>query len=111
MPENTVMPTRQRHKVVMHLAYDTRIRLQMTVAFMGLYLVFVGSHCLSFALLPIPVGCGRDVSCDTLEFPTSNALNSIAEPTKNINTFFVSRYGLIHKGGIHPKPKGLGFLP
>lgn len=42
---DTVMPTRQRHKMVMHLANDTHIRLQMTITFVVLYLVFVGFQC------------------------------------------------------------------
>ena len=45
MPIDAVMSTTQGYEVVMHMRYDTRIRLQMAVAFMRLYFVFVGSHC------------------------------------------------------------------
>lgn len=43
--KNAVMSARQRYEVVMHLRDDTHIALQMTVAFMVLYLVFIGSQC------------------------------------------------------------------
>ncbi len=41
---NPVVPTRQRYEVIMHLRDDTRIRTQMTVAFMVLNFVCVGSQ-------------------------------------------------------------------
>lgn len=35
-------------------------------------------HRLSFASFPIPLGGGRDLPCDRVEFSTNDAANSIA---------------------------------
>ena len=75
--KDAVMPTRQRHKVIMHLRNDTRIRPQMAVAFMVLYLIFVVFHKLPATSL--------------LRLPTS--LKSIAESTKVVNSFFYITQG------------------
>ncbi len=60
---NPVMPTRQRYEVVMHLRDNTRIRPQMTVALMVLYLVFVRSQ--KVYQLPVvnPYRVGRQTRC------------------------------------------------
>ncbi len=60
---NTVVTTRQRYEVVMHLRDNTRIRPQMTVALMVLYLVFVRSQ--KVYQLPVvnPYRVGRQTRC------------------------------------------------
>ena len=61
-PTDAIVPTGQGNEVVPDVCEYFQVALNMTIAFVVLYLVFVGAHCLSIALLPIRLGCGRDLS-------------------------------------------------
>ncbi len=86
---NPVVTTRQRYEVVMHLRDDTRIRPQMTVAFMVLNFVCVGSQKVYQlpAFNPVQVG-GRHVALRLRLNCLPTGLKSIAEPRKFVNNFF-----------------------
>ena len=89
LPIDAVVPATQRYEVVMRLAYDTRIRPQMAVAFMRLYLVFVGRHHFTSYQSFIPFQWeGRHVVLRLRWKCLPTGLNSIAKPTKNVNIFF-----------------------
>ena len=89
LPINAIVSTTQRYEVVMRLAYDTRIRPQMAVAFMRLYLVFVGPHDFTSYQSFIPFQWeGRHVALRLRWKCLPTGLNTIAKPTKNVNIFF-----------------------